>query len=333
MITNDILRLAGVPASLQIKKPVENQPCCDDASDAKYLIINAIEKYSNDYDKSTGMNTKNVYRDIINRLDDIVGCLTSNQQKCAIEKFNKLDNKIKTDIAYLDSQGVCNTFFKCNEKQVEEPSEPAESEKQAEPSEQTPHVVVTTAKPMVNVVTKPSDKKEEDEDEKEDEKDEDEDKEEKPKKKKVSETYEGFEGFEGFGDLDDYDLISLFEAEKELPPEREFIEKVKVPTEVISDLKFKIKELDDGNNYQYTKHLKNAADDELHYCNKRRTLETILDYLTNANDVSINNCTTYVSTLDSTLRKYIPCSVWKFLTVPSFVGNSLKDRMKQIKIK
>ena len=194
--------------------------------------------------------------------------------------------------------------------------------------------MVTTANPVNNVTEKPStdDKKEdEDEDDNEDKEDDDEDEKVKePKTKKVSESYVGFEGF---GDLDEYDLFSLLEAGEELPPEHEFIEKVKVPTGIIADIKLKLRELDDGNNYQYTKHLKNAADDELHYCNKRHALETILDYLTNANDVSVKNCATYVSTLDSTLRKYIPCSVWKFLTVPSFVGDSLKDRMKQIKIK
>jgi hypothetical protein len=61
-ITNDILRLAGVPATLQIKTPVEDKPQCDSQiSDAKYLIISAIEKYSNDCDKCVGLNTKSVY--------------------------------------------------------------------------------------------------------------------------------------------------------------------------------------------------------------------------------------------------------------------------------
>lgn len=315
-ITNDILRLAGVPATLQIKKPVEDKPQCDSQiSDAKYLIISAIEKYSNDCDRCVGINTKSVYRNIINKLDDIVGCLSNGNIQCAVSKFGELDSKVKRDIQVLDDCNVCDAVFKCAEKaeepKIEEPKEETPEPKEDNSSEQTVSLPAAAIK-----ITRedPEESKE---------KEEKETKSDKKSKKEVSEDL----------DYDYSELEAVLEAEEE-PIHNEYdVEKVSVPRDVISDIKLKIKELDDGNNYQYTKHLKHAEADKLHYCHKRASLETILEYLTDANELSIRNCITFIQTLDSSLRQYIPSSVWKYLCVPQYVSDSIKNKLKQINIK
>lgn len=276
-ITNDILRLAGVPTD-QIKLVTPQQPaqvsnvsnadthCC-----VKYVIVDVIDMYTDHYDKSTAINTKSVYSEIINQLDDIVGCLARHCDEQAIDKFNRLDSKIKRDIVKADCDGVAQKFFGCcNEEPKEECEEPEQNE--AENDAQETPVVVKIAK--------------------------------------------------------------IQESEECPCPVHGDIKTFSVPSDVISDIKTKLKELEDGNNFDYYKHLSSADKDEQHHCRVKDALDTLLLYLTDANEVSVKNAAVYMSTLDSATAHKIPASVWKYLSLTFYNKNyvSIRDRMKEIKL-
>lgn len=107
-------------------------------------------------------------------------------------------------------------------------------------------------------------------------------------------------------------------------------EKVSVPSDVMNDLKTAIKELDDGNNYEYISHLSGAKENLLRYQYLKQVLEQLLNYFTNANEISINHATTYLTSLDSDTKHNIPASIWKFLAVNYSNGPSILDRMQNI---
>lgn len=293
-ITNDILRLAGVPSD-QIKLVVPAQPeattttNCEKNNCVKYVIVDVIDTYTDHYDKSNATNTRSVYSEIINQLDDIVGCLARHCDEQAIDKFNRLDSKIKRDILKADCDGVAKEFFGCC-KEEEEYVEPENSqvekedpkeEKAEEPSQETQQEQPQT----VPVVVK-------------------------------------------------FDKIKEAKEDCPCPHTAHEVKDVTVPSDVISDIKMKIKELEDGNNFDYYKHLQDADKDEQYHYRIKDALDTLLMYLTDANEVSVKNAAVYMSSLDSVTAHKIPASVWKYLSLSFYNKNytSIRDRMKEIKI-
>lgn len=108
------------------------------------------------------------------------------------------------------------------------------------------------------------------------------------------------------------------------------VENCTVPSEVINDLKSAIKELDDGNNYEYISHLSGAKDQILKYQYIKQVLEQLITYFTNANNLSIKHASVYVTAVDNDTKVYIPASVWKFLAVNYSTGESILDKMKKV---
>lgn len=280
-ITNDILRLAGVPSDqIKLVVPAQSDAAvtpktnCDEHNCVKYVIVDVIDRYTDHYDKSNATNTRSVYSEIINQLDEIVGCLARHCDEQAIDKFNRLDGKIKRDIIKADCDGVARKFFGCCEDKKEEQAEEPKEEQSDNKEEQSHPQIV--------------------------------------KVEKVEESKD-------------------FE---EATPAYDDIKTVTVPSEVISDIKLKLKELEDGNNFAYYKHLQHADKDEQHHCALTDALETLLAYLTDANEVSVKNAAVYMSSLDSARAHKIPASVWKYLSLSFYNKNytSIRDRMKEIKL-
>lgn len=108
---------------------------------------------------------------------------------------------------------------------------------------------------------------------------------------------------------------------------------VEVPREIIADIKTAIKELDDGNNYEYISHLSGAADEFQRQQYTREILNTLLNYLTKANKSSIANASIYLTSVSNVYKCCIPQSVWKFLAVDYHKGNSIKDKLNMVKNK
>lgn len=291
-ITNDILRLAGVPSD-QIKLVVPAQPeatttettTCDDNSCVKYVIVDVIDMYTDHYDKSNASNTRSVYSEIINQLDDIVGCLARHCDEQAIDKFNRLDNKIKRDIMKVDCEGVAKKFFGCCKEESEKPEEAQEPEKELKPNETQSEETAPEEHQTVPVVVK-------------------------------------------------FEKIKEAKEEETSSPAYDTVKSVTVPSDVIDDIKMKIKELEDGNNFDYYKHLKDADKDEQYHYQIKDALDTLLMYLTDANEISVKNAAVYMSSLDSVTAHKIPASVWKYLSLSFYNKNytSIRDRMKEIKI-
>jgi hypothetical protein len=287
-ITNDILRLAGVPSD-QIKLVVPTQPAvtaniCDTHNCVKYVIVDVIDKYTDHYDKSNATNTRSVYSEIINQLDEIVGCLSRHCDEQAIDKFNRLDSKIKRDILKADCDGVAKEFFGCckEESKDDEPVPATETEEEEISQTEEPKQDDTLTVPFVAKIEKVEESKE----------------------KETS------------------------------SPAYDHVKEVTVPSDVISDIKMKIKELEDGNNFAYYKHLAGADKDEQYHYRIKDALDTLLMYLADANEVSVKNAAIYMSSLDSVTAHKIPASVWKYLSLSFYNKNytSIRDRMKEITI-
>jgi hypothetical protein len=112
--------------------------------------------------------------------------------------------------------------------------------------------------------------------------------------------------------------------------EPETVDTIKVPREVISDIKTAIKELDDGLNYYYISHLDNVESDHICHSRAHNALEIMLKYLTDANPMAVKLAATYLAGLDSDTKYKIPTSVWKYLTVDFYQGDSLKSKIHKI---
>ena len=118
-------------------------------------------------------------------------------------------------------------------------------------------------------------------------------------------------------------------------PEYEDSPKVKVPTNIINDIKLQIKELDDGNNHEYTSHLSGYDVLNFRHTIIKNALNQILDYLTHSDEVQLAQAAIYLTSLDSATRQYVPASIWKFLAVDYSQNPSIKDRysvLKKVKI-
>jgi hypothetical protein len=237
MDANDILRLAGIQNTFSLNNTQELPNTTNDS--IKYILLNAIEKYNDSAHNNNVNNAKQLYADIIKKIDDIIGCVISNNIDNAKQLFDALDSNIKNNILALDTDNKIKDYFKCSE-----------------PS---------------NDIT--------------------------------------------------------FQITKE---SCEDVESIKVPTEIIKDIKMVIKELDDGNNYEYVSHLSGAKEELEKYGYIKQVLEQLLDYFTKANNLSINHAATYISSLDSDTKIYVPASVWKFLAVNYSKDDSILDRMKKI---
>ena len=129
-----------------------------------------------------------------------------------------------------------------------------------------------------------------------------------------------------FPDIEVLDISDTLEDDEEEKPEE-----IDVPKDVITDIKLRIKELDDGNNHTYTAHLSDFEIKNQQYAFAKSVLENILEYLMNPDEQSIRYVTLYVSTLDSVMKSYIPISVWKFLAISYSPGSTIKDILTQIK--
>jgi hypothetical protein len=146
-------------------------------------------------------------------------------------------------------------------------------------------VIVTTPPSEIKTCDKSCDKEESSESKETDDKEEKTDKDKKADKKaKVSESVE---------------------IDKE--------DKVTVPAKVINDLKMAIKELNDGNNFDYVSHLSGIEQKSSKQAYIQEILETLLGYFSHPHKKSVNNATTYIMTLDTEAKQHIPLSVWEYL--------------------
>lgn len=273
MQVDDLLRLAGVQGTIAKKEPIQVPQTTNSNNNVKYCLMSVIEYYNSECEKCNAVNAKNVYQEMISRVDDIIGCVSRHCDDLAKEKFEALDCKIKQDICKCDGwNDCCKQYFNIAEPQQEQP---------------------VVAEPIIKVSVE-----------------------------EVNETVEVMTGLEMKPYTGSENEASDYPREKE--------KSVKIPTDVISDIKTKIKELDDGNNYHYISHLKDAEKLRTQYSSLRSALEIILDYLTDACDESIKMAAVYVSSLDSVTKHQLPLSIWKFLCVPYVSGNTIKDRMKEI---
>lgn len=143
--------------------------------------------------------------------------------------------------------------------------------------------------------------------------------EEEPKSKKSSNIKES-------QDIKILDLSDTIYDEEEPKPK-----KVDVPSEVIKDIKLRIKEMDDGDSREYTAHLSGFEIQNQQYTYAKKALENILDCLIDPDEESIKYATLYLSNLDTVMKGYIPLSVWKFLCVTYSPGTPLKVLMTAIK--
>lgn len=107
--------------------------------------------------------------------------------------------------------------------------------------------------------------------------------------------------------------------------EPEEVEEIKLPANVISDIKVAIKEYEADDNYHYISHI---VDDK--YCRVKDALEVLLKYLTNPSEESVKLASVFINSLDSDTKFKVPGSVWKYLSKPS--GDSIGTRMKKIEI-
>lgn len=311
MSPNDILRLAGINAEITpVVTVVADIP--QNYSNVKYALVNAIEHYNHEYERNSSPNVKQIYSELISHLDKTLGFVISNQQDNACELFDELDDKIKALI--IGDYDCVADYFKCK-TQCSEP----------EPVQTAPEVVVsapvaiTPAKEMPEKTQEKSDDERQPADKKEDKKDEQEEVVvKKVKRKRVTEAAK---------------LPTVLDEPKK--PEYEDSPKVKVPTNIINDIKLQIKELDDGNNHEYTSHLSGYDVLNFRHTIIKNALNQILDYLTHSDEVQLAQAAIYLTSLDSATRQYVPASIWKFLAVDYSQNPSIKDRysvLKKVKI-
>ena len=272
---NDIMRLAGIQNIFKPDLSV-NQEQSANVNSIKYILLAVIEKYNNASERSNTPNARALYSEIINKLDSIIGYINNNNQDAAKQAYDSLDSNVKNSILTFDTNDQLASFFKTSD------------------DTKGAAVVVTSVPKPVEVCDK--DDKSCDKDEEKDtepkeeskstdkEEDTKEDKKSEKKKSKVSESVE---------------------IEKE--------DKVTVPAKVINDLKMTIKELNDGNNFDYVSHLSGVEQKSSKQSYIQEILETLLEYFTTPHKDSINNATTYIMTLDTEAKQHIPLSVWEYL--------------------
>lgn len=108
-------------------------------------------------------------------------------------------------------------------------------------------------------------------------------------------------------------------------------DKVTVPSQVIADLKLAMKELNDGNNFDYVSHLSGIEQKSSKQSYIQEILETLLDYFSNSHKDSVNNATTYIMTLDTEAKQHIPLSVWEYLIKSKDTKDKENEYYKAIK--
>lgn len=369
MSPNDILRLAGINAEITpvaIAPCVPEIP--KNYSEVKCALVNAIEHYNHECERNISPNAKQVYNELISQLDQTLGFVINNQCEQACKLFNTLDSKSKQLI--IDSHDCVAEYFGCckphevsivsvlepvapeEEEQctnviareipaaVEQPPQqvrvisrdevtaPKEESEECEKSEESEEVEASAEAKEVQVVavTKPTNptaqkmvppKKAEESEEKVVKSKRAEDRKAatlaKMKKKRVAEAA----------------LPTILDEPKASTEEKE--PTVRVPANVIADIKTRISELDDGHNHEYTSHLSGYDVINFKYTLIKNTLTTLLDYLTSADASSIMYATTYLTSLESATKQYVPASVWKYLAVDYTHSTSIKDRFAVLK--
>lgn len=113
--------------------------------------------------------------------------------------------------------------------------------------------------------------------------------------------------------------------------EIEKVDKITVPAKVIDALKMAIKELNDGNNFDYVSHLSGIEQKSSKQSYIQEILETLLGYFSNAHKESVNNATTYIMTLDTEAKQHIPLSVWEYLIKSKDTKDKENEYYKAIK--
>lgn len=272
---NDIMRLAGIQNIFKPDLSV-NQEQSANVNSIKYILLAVIEKYNNASERSNTPNARALYSEIINKLDSIIGYINNNNQDAAKQAYDSLDSNVKNSILTFDTNDQLASFFKTSD------------------DTKGTAVIVTSVPKSVEVCDK--DDKSCDNEEKKDTESKEEpkstDKEDDTKEDKKSEKKKS-------------------EVSESVEIEKEF--KVTVPAKVINDLKMTIKELNDGNNFDYVSHLSGVEQKSSKQSYIQEILETLLEYFTTPHKDSINNATTYIMTLDTEAKQHIPLSVWEYL--------------------
>ena len=117
MITNTLLRLAGVP-EIEKNPITEAQNPQKDPSTIntiKHVLITAIKYYTKEMIDATTSNLKHEYKSIADKIDDILGAVKAGTYKEARKGWSSLENQVKQhiikDILPNDDSGVFNTYF------------------------------------------------------------------------------------------------------------------------------------------------------------------------------------------------------------------------------
>jgi hypothetical protein len=110
-------------------------------------------------------------------------------------------------------------------------------------------------------------------------------------------------------------------------------ETTKVPTAVISDIKAKIKDIEDE--VKYIAHLPNVSNQLTNDVHTLLILNELLEYLKTGCEYSMKMAMTLIQTVDSATRVQIPVSVWEFLSINLYPspGGNLMNRFKAVKAK
>lgn len=272
---NDIMRLAGIQNIFKPDLSDGSKEQSANVNSIKYILLAVIEKYNNAAERSNTPNARALYSEIINKLDSIIGFINNNNQDAAKQTYDSLDNNVKNSILNYDTNDQLSSFFKT-------------------PEDKGSAVVVTTVPKPIEVCNKDDkscDKESDNADEESKESSTDEESEKDKKSEKKSEKKSK--------------VSESVEIAKE--------EKVSVPTKVVADLKTAIKELNDGNNFDYVSHLSGVEQKSSKQSYIQEILETLLGYFTNPHKDSVNNATTYIMTLDTEAKQHIPLTVWEYL--------------------
>ena len=133
------------------------------------------------------------------------------------------------------------------------------------------------------------------------------------------------------------DPIDAIAKNSEKTEEKEYnTEKVKVPSDIISDITDAIKQLTDKINDKYVAHLPNVGRELSRYAEVIEILTAMKEVFKDGCPYGIKKISVLLCSLDGAMKPLIPGSVWKFLSIEAYnktMLSSLKDLFKEIKIK
>lgn len=134
------------------------------------------------------------------------------------------------------------------------------------------------------------------------------------------------------GASEEVKVVDAEDAVKGVKPE-EKSDKTKVPSNVMKDLKDKIKELE--NEIKYTSHLRSQEQQIVNLNNTVEVMRGVQELLDDGSEDAIKRAATMLTSLESTLRFAVPDSVWKFVAVDfsnPLSKSNLVDRFKEVKV-